>query len=135
MFGTVTGRAFFDNRIIDADAPSYVSSNTLWQALANRAANQKKAKYQRVVEELRGSITPLVCSTDGVLHHEYAAYQRQLAHHLSAKREKLYFVIMAWVRIRTQFVIIHAVDLSLRGSRRKLAGLSLSDSYGQFSIP
>ena len=72
--------------IIDADAPSYVSSNTSWQALANRAANQKKAKYQRVVEELRGSITPLVCSTDGVLHHEYAAYQRRLAHRLSARQ-------------------------------------------------
>ena len=68
--------AFFDNRIVDADAPSYVSSNTSWQALANRAANQKKAKYQRVVEELRGSIMPLVCSTDDVLHHEYTAYQR-----------------------------------------------------------
>ena len=62
--------AFFNNRIIDADAPSYVFSNTSWQALANRPANQKKAKYERVVEELHGSITPLVCSTDGVLHHE-----------------------------------------------------------------
>ena len=44
--------AFFDNRIIDADAPSYVSSNTSWQALAHRAAPQKRAKYQHVIEDL-----------------------------------------------------------------------------------
>ena len=54
--------AFFDNRIIDADAPSYVCSNTSWQALANRAAQQKPAKYQHVIEDLRGSFTPFVCS-------------------------------------------------------------------------
>ena len=75
VFGRVAGWLFFNNRIIDADAPSHVSSNTSWRALANRAAQQKRAKYQHVIEDLRGSFTPLVCSTDAVLHIEYRAYQ------------------------------------------------------------
>ena len=123
--------AFFDNRIIDADAPSYVSSNTSWQALANRAAQQKRAKYQHVVEDLRGSITPLVCSTDGVLHVEYRAYQRRLAHRLALKREQPFSSTMAWVRIRLQFAIIRAVDLRLRGARMKFRGLSPADGLNE----
>ena len=64
--------AFFDNRIVDADAPSYM--NISWDAVANRAANAKKTKYNTATEELRGTFTFLVCSTDGVLHR--AAFTR-----------------------------------------------------------
>ena len=71
--------AFFDNRIVDADAPSYRTANLSWEAIARRAACEKKRKYALVAEELRGSITPLVCSTDCVVHVEYAAFQRRLA--------------------------------------------------------
>ena len=46
--------AFFDNRIIDADTPSYSSSNISWAALSNKAASQKRRKYQLIAEELRG---------------------------------------------------------------------------------
>ena len=119
--------AFFDNRIVDADAPGYVSSNTSWQALANRAAQQKRAKYQHVIEDLRGSFTPLVCSTDAVLHIEYRAYQSRLALRLALKREQPYSKTMAWVRIPQQFAIIRAVDLRLGGARRKFRGLSPAD--------
>ena len=62
--------AFFDNRIVDADAPSYRTANLSWEAIARRAACEKKRKYALVAEELRGSITPLVCSTDCVVHVE-----------------------------------------------------------------
>ena len=119
--------AFFDNRIIDADTPSHVSSNTFWQALAKRAAQQKRTKYQHVIEDLRGSFTPLVCSMDAVLHIEYRAYQRRLAHCLALKWEQPYSKTRAWVRIRQQFAIIRAVDLWLRGARRKFRGLSPAD--------
>ena len=60
--------AFFDNRIVDADAPRYRTTNLSWEAIARRAANEKKRKYALVAEELRGSITPLVYSTDCVVH-------------------------------------------------------------------
>ena len=120
--------AFFDNRIIDANAPSY--SHSSWEATSNRAANAKKKKYRQASEDLRGSFTPLVCSTDGVLHREYASYQKRLAGRLALKWDKPFSIIMAWVRVRSQFAVIHAVDLRLRGSRRRLTGLSTQDGAG-----
>ena len=71
--------ALFNSRIIDGGARSYIPSNTSCEAMANRAAPQRE-KYQYIIEELRGWITPLVCSTDGVLYCQYVVYQRRLAH-------------------------------------------------------
>ena len=101
--------AFFDNRIVDADAPSYAKANLSWNATANKAAAAKNRKYKHAAEELRGSFTPLVCSTDAVLHSEYSAYQKRLASRLAAKWEwkwkweKSFSAMMAWVLVRTQF--------------------------------
>ncbi len=119
--------AFFDNRITDADAPSYVRANLSWEAVSNQAVAEKKRKYRLVAEELRGSITPLVCSTDGVLHREYVAYQKRLAGRLATKWQKPFSAVMGWVRVRTQFAIFRAVDLRLRGTRRRIWGLGLQD--------
>ena len=77
--------AFFDNRIVDADAPSYASANLSWEAISKRTATTKKAKYRLAAEELRGSFTLLVCSTDGVLHREYTVYQKRMACRLAIK--------------------------------------------------
>ena len=69
--------AFFDERIIDADAPSYLQANLTWEAISNRAAKTKKTKYQGLAEELRASFTPLVCSTDWVLRTKYTEFQKR----------------------------------------------------------
>ena len=66
--------AFFDNRIVDANAPCYARNNLSWDAIAKKAADSKRRKYKDAAAELRGSFTPLVCSTDAVLHREYTAY-------------------------------------------------------------
>ena len=122
--------AFFDNRIVYADAPSYQTANLSWEAIARRAACEKKRKYALVAEELRGSITPLVCSTDCVAHVEYAAFQRRLASRLAVKWDRPYSREMSWVLLKSQFAIIRAVDLRLRGRRHCLFGLSVADGLG-----
>ena len=119
--------ALFDNRIIDADAPGYVRSNLSWETISNRAASEKKTKYRHAVKDLRGSITPLVCSTDGVGHRENAAFRKRLAARLATKWEKPLPHVLNWVRVRRQFAIIRAVDLRLRGTRRRIVGLGLAD--------
>ena len=96
--------AFFDNRIIDADAPGYVCSNLSWRAISNRAAKEK-SKYRQAAEDLCGSITPLVCSTDGALHQEYVAFQKRLAAQLATKWEKSFSQVLNWVRVGKQFAI------------------------------
>ena len=42
--------AFFDERIIDADAPSYLQANLMWEAISNCAAQAKKRKYQELAQ-------------------------------------------------------------------------------------
>ena len=93
--------AFFDNHIVDANAPTYlyVQANLSWEAIVNRAVSTKKAKYGSVAEEPWASFTPLACSTEGVLHCEYAAYQQWMARCLASKWQKPFSVIMACVRV------------------------------------
>ena len=122
--------AFFDNRMVDADEPSYRTANLSWEAIATRAECEKKRKYALVAEELQGSITPLVCSTDCVVYAEYAAFQRRLASPLAAKWDRPYSRVMFWVRLKSQFAIIRAVDLRQRGICRRLIGLSVADGLG-----
>ena len=88
--------ALFDNRIVDANAPSYQRSS--WDAIARKAAEAKRKKYAQASEDLRSSFTPppLVCSTDAVLHREYMAYQKRLASRLATKWDKSYSVVVAW---------------------------------------
>ena len=76
---------FFGNRMIDADMPGYVCSNLSWEAISNRTATEKKDKYHQAAEDFHGSITSLVCSTDGALHYEYTAFQKRLAVQLATK--------------------------------------------------
>lgn len=119
--------AFFDNRIIHADAPSYKNANLSWNATANRAAAEKKKKYSNAAEEVRASFTPLICSTDGAVHQEYGAYHKRLACRLSIKWQRPYSVMIGWVRVQSQFSIIRAVSMRIRGTRRRIQGLYLHD--------
>ena len=60
--------AYFGNCITDADTPSYAKANLSWESIASRATSAKKTRYCLAAEELPGSYTLLVCSTEGVLH-------------------------------------------------------------------
>ena len=94
----------------------------------------KKPRYRLAAEELRGSFTPLVCSTDGGLHREYTAYQKRLACRLTTKWQKPFLRVMAWVRVCTQFKIFRLVDLRLRGTRQRIWGLSIHDGPRHWNL-
>ena len=129
-YGKAIGWCFY-NRIIDANAPSFVRANLFWEAIANKAAEAKKRKYKLATEKLRGSFTSLVCSTDAALHQEYIAYQKRLACRLASKWEKPFSTMMSWVRVKTQFAIIRSVDLHLRGAaRHRITGQQIQDGAG-----
>ena len=49
---------------------------------------------------------------------------------LAMKWDKSYSTVMAWVRNHHQFAVFRAVDLRLRGSRRRLGGLAIRDGAG-----
>ena len=52
----------FDNRTIDADAPSYVKANLSWEAAGNHVIAAKKVNYCLAIEDLGNSLIPLVQS-------------------------------------------------------------------------
>ncbi|CAN0016602.1 unnamed protein product, partial [Heterosigma akashiwo] len=106
--------AFFDNRILDSDAPSCFNRNMSYVTAIRTAVQEKKKKYQERCEDLAGSFTPLVCTVDGVFHREFVAFMKRVAAALAEKWHKPYGVVMCWVRVQLQFALIRAVDLRLR---------------------
>lgn len=120
--------AFFDNRIVNADAPSYASQS--WTTTANRHAAEKHRKYDTAAEEARGSFTPLVCSVEAVLHKEYDTYVKRLSFNLATKWNKAYSQILSWVKAQLEISIIKAVGLRIRGTRRLIRSLPYEDGAG-----
>uniref|UniRef100_A0A0A9Y0E4 Uncharacterized protein n=1 Tax=Lygus hesperus TaxID=30085 RepID=A0A0A9Y0E4_LYGHE len=68
--------AYLDNRIISADATLYASQDLT--AISRNGARAKRRKNDQPAEVLRGSFTPLICSSDGVLHKEFVASEKRL---------------------------------------------------------
>ncbi|CAN0016192.1 unnamed protein product [Heterosigma akashiwo] len=124
--------AFFDNRILDADAPSpsRFDRNTIYVTAVRAAVVQEeKKKYRERCGDGR-SFTPLVCTVDGDFHRECVAFMKRVAAVLAGKWGKSYEEVLCWVRIRLQFALTRAVDLRLGRSRMRFHGAGFSARAG-----
>jgi hypothetical protein len=121
---------FFDTRIINADSPGRISRNISYNSALKAQAEAKKRLYKLACEERRAGFTPLVCTTNGCLHGEFKAFLKRLAARLSTKWASPLSVVTNWVNVRIQFALIKAVDLRLRGSRKKWMSCSVEDGAG-----
>uniref|UniRef100_A0A8D9B3J6 C2H2-type domain-containing protein n=1 Tax=Cacopsylla melanoneura TaxID=428564 RepID=A0A8D9B3J6_9HEMI len=120
--------AFFDNRVINADAPSYESQE--WNTTSKYHATEKHKKYDKAVEDIRGSFTPLVCSVDGALHVEFLTFLRRVASTLSLKWSKSLSQVAGWIKVKVEMAVIRCVSLRLRGTRYNVRSLHLEDGAG-----
>ncbi len=75
-----------------------------------------------------------MASCEGVLHFEYDNFLKWLAYTLSEKWHKPYSNVLGWVRVKTQFSIIRAVSLRLRGTRKLISSSGIEDGAGVISI-
>ena len=102
--------ALFDIRVMDADAPSYVS-HSVANVLTMAEEEKKKRKYLKAAEARRGSFSPFVVTADGALGPEAVLFLCHLAEKLSAGWEKSYGEILGWIKARLSFAVIRATDL------------------------
>ena len=80
--------ALFDIRILNADAPSYLTKDLVF--LFNAARDEKKAKYNDAAEARRATFTPVIATCDGIFDHEAIAYMKRLSTLLSSKWNQNY---------------------------------------------
>ena len=93
--------AFFDNRILDADAPSRFSRNISYETAMRAAVREKRQLYGNACEDLRASFTPPVCTVDGVFHREFVAFMKRVAAtRLATNWQRPYSAVSNYVKVR-----------------------------------
>ncbi|KAL7475331.1 hypothetical protein ACHAW6_001261, partial [Cyclotella cf. meneghiniana] len=105
----------FDIRLCDTDARSY--GNTESSKILERAATEKKRKYEAACLERRRDFTPLVYSVDGLASKDTRAAEKRLACLLSKKWSRAYSEMVGFIRVRMSLAIARSITLLLRGDR------------------
>ena len=86
-----------------------------------------------------GVFTPLVFTTTGSMGKEGTTFYKRLADMLSHKQEKLYSVVMGWLRCRLSFAILRSAIMCTRGTRSSFdhpvnkQNLTLASAEGQIT--
>ena len=117
-------RVFFDVRIFNPTAQS--CCNQSLPACYRRHELEKIRHYEdRVVQIEHGCFTPLVFSTSGGMGPSASVFFKRLASLLSMKKNAHYGSVMAWIRCKISFALIHSAILCLCGTRSRPIPLSL----------
>ncbi|CAB0011537.1 unnamed protein product [Nesidiocoris tenuis] len=111
--------ALFDVRVVDTDAPSYVTRPV--NVVLTAAEEEKKRKYVSACEQRHASFTPLVCSADAKFAPQMTAFQKVISERLADKWGRPHETVRGWVKVRLAFAILRATSMCIRGARKKMA--------------
>ena len=115
--------ALFDICILNADAPSYLSSNL--ESLFDAARQRKKNKYGSAAKQRKATFIPVIATCEAIFDHEAEVYFKKMSALLSSKWGTPYSQIHVWVKARMQVCILRSVSLCIRGSRTKWRGAGI----------
>ena len=87
--------ALFDIRVLDSDAPSYLTKPP--NQVLHDAERDKKAKYGPICELQHSSFTPLCVTVDGLVGGETSLFLKRLSDILSTKWEQSYTTTLNWL--------------------------------------
>ena len=104
-------------RVTDTDAKFYRGSTSA--KVLEKAALEKKAKYEKACLEQRRSFMVLVYSVDGMTGQDARAYENRIVNLLAEKWSREYSSIAGWVKARISLAVVRSNTLLLRGSRAR----------------
>ena len=106
-----------DVRVTDTDAKSYRATSSA--KVLEKAAREKKGKYESACLEQRRSFMPLIYSVDGMAGKDARAFEKRIAALLSKKWSRAYSALAGWIKVRMSLAVVRSNTRLLRGSRRR----------------
>ena len=80
---------------------------------------RKKAYNERIINDEKGSFTPIVMSTTGGMGVEADRFHKRLALLISEKRKEEYSHVVNYIRTRLRFALLKSTVTALRGVRSR----------------
>ena len=117
-FWTRGERAFFDIRVFDPVALSYMNQSL--EASHGKQEEHKRLCYEeRIINVEHGSFTPLIFTIAGGMSRGTQKFYDRLAEMLAESRGQTKSTVVAWMRCRLSFSLLRSAILCLRGTRRR----------------
>ena len=104
-----------DIRVTDTDAKAHFGQSS--EKVLEKAAKEKKKKYNDACLARRRTFCPVVYSADGMACKEALAFEKRLAGLLAKKMDRRYSEMVGFVRQRMCLAVIRSNTLLLRGDR------------------
>merc|ERR1712002_1096681 len=115
-FWTRGERAFFDVRVFNPVAPSYIDQGL--QAAHKLREEQKRRSYEeRVINVEHGSFTPLIFTVAGGMGKQAQKVYSNIADIIADARCQLKSRVVAWMRSRISFSLLRSAVQCVRGTR------------------
>lgn len=111
-------RSFMDVRIFHPNAPSY-EKRDISKLYETHEKEKKKAYNERVIQNEKGSFTPLVMTTTGGMGIEAQNFHKRLALLIANKRKEAYSDVILYIRTKIRFAILKCTLIAIRGIRNK----------------
>jgi hypothetical protein len=118
--------AFFDTRVIDTDAASYV--NRPVASVLDDVAQAKKRQYGTACSLRHGSFTPVIMSVDGAMGEEATSFLRHLAAGLATKRSLRYCTVLGRLRQQLSCILVRGAGHCVYGPRRWVRSRQLNEA-------
>ena len=111
-------RAFFDIRVFDPVAQSYMNQS-LEQAHAVQEGDKNRSYKERITNVEHASFTPLVFTIAGGMGKQTQKFYCRLADMLADSRCQPKSVVTSYMRCRISFSLLRSAILCLRGTRKQ----------------
>ena len=133
-FWTRGERAFFDIRVFDPVAVSYMNQSL--EASHRKQEEHKRRCYEeRIINVEHGSFTPLIFTIAGGMSRGTQKFYDRLAEMLAESRGQPKSTVVAWMRCRLSFSLLRSAILCLRGTRRRnIAPTEVRDTEIQSAV-